>query len=390
MPGSRRVIFNPMPLTHLGDMPIEVFLRDYWQQKPLLIRAALPDFKSPLTGDDLAGLALEEEVESRLVLEQGRLPWELRNGPFIEEDFARLPDSHWTLLVQAVNQWTPEVNDLLRAFRFLPDWRLDDIMVSYAADRGSVGPHFDYYDVFLLQGAGCRHWQLGQNCDSTSPLRRDTELNLLSDFEPAEDWLLEPGDMLYLPPGLAHWGRAEGDDCITYSIGFRAPSPAELLPELSQEVASHLDNDQRYRDPGLKPVHSPGAITPEVVEQLRQLILEQITPEHLAQWFGQHMTQPKYPELSPETQPSDTRADQLERHPGTRFAYYALNDHQAWLFVNGVSHECSLALAELLCQDFCFAKSQLQAFNPPQDQALIDELIHQCTLLPLTLPREKP
>ena len=374
-----------MPLTHLGDMPVEIFLRDYWQQKPLLIRAALPDFESPLSGDDLAGLALEEEVESRLVLEQGRTPWELRNGPFIEEDFARLPASHWTLLVQAVNQWVPEINDLLQAFRFLPDWRLDDIMVSYAADRGSVGPHFDYYDVFLLQGAGCRHWQLGQNCDSTSPLRRDTELNLLSDFEPVEDWLLEPGDMLYLPPGLAHWGRAEGDDCVTYSIGFRAPSQAEVLTEFSQEAASYLSNDQRYRDSNPTPAKNPGAINVDAVEQLRQLILEQITPDHLAQWFGQQMTQPKYPELSPETQSPDTRADQLERHPGARFAYYALNDHQAWLFVNGGSHDCSLGLAELLCRDYCVTKSQLQNFDQACDRAVINELVKQGTLLPVQM-----
>ena len=379
-----------MPLTHLGDMPIEVFLRDYWQQKPLLIRAALPDFESPLSGDDLAGLALEEEVESRLVLEQGRVPWELRNGPFIEEDFTQLPASHWTLLVQAVNQWVPEVNDLLRAFRFLPDWRLDDIMVSYATDRGSVGPHFDYYDVFLLQGAGRRRWQLGQQCDNASPLRRNTELNLLSDFEPGEDWLLNPGDMLYLPPGLAHWGTAEGDDCITYSIGFRAPSQAEVLTEFSQEAASYLSNDQRYRDPGCSPPENPGAIESDTMEQLRQLILEQITPEHLARWFGQYMTQPKYPELVPDTQTTDTPTAQLQRHPGARLAYYALTETQALLFVNGVSHDCSLALAELLCRDYCITKNQLQTFDQACDRAVIDELVKQGTLLPRQVPPPGP
>jgi len=379
-----------MPLTKLGNISIDAFLRDYWQQKPLLIRAALPGFESPLSGEELAGLALEEEVESRLILEQGRMPWELRNGPFTEADFTGLPDSHWTLLVQAVNQWVPEVNELLQAFRFIPDWRLDDIMVSYAADQGSVGPHFDYYDVFLLQGAGHRRWQLGQTCDSTSPLRRDTELNVLREFEPNKDWLLGPGDMLYLPPGLAHWGTAQGDDCITYSIGFRAPSQAEILTEFSQELASHLSNDQRYRDPGLKPPKNPGAITPETVEQQHQLILEHLTPEHLALWFGQHMTQPKYPELTPETQthetqPLNTPPYPLERHPGARFAYYPLNDHQAWLFVNGDSHECSLELAELLCRDLCLSRNQLQNFDQTQDQALIDELVNQGVLLPVDL-----
>jgi 50S ribosomal protein L16 3-hydroxylase len=148
-------------LTHLGDMPVDIFLRDYWQKKSLLIRGAFPHFTSPIDGDELAGLALEEEVESRLILEKGKTPWELRHGPFDEKTFTQLPETHWTLLVQAVDQWVPEVNELLEYFRFIPNWRIDDIMISFAPDQGSVGPHFDYYDVFLLQGLGKRRWKLG-------------------------------------------------------------------------------------------------------------------------------------------------------------------------------------------------------------------------------------
>lgn len=368
-----------MPLTHLGDMPVETFLRDYWQQKPLLIRNAFPDFESPLDGDELAGLALEEDVESRLVLEQGKTPWELRQGPFEEDDFATLPPSHWTLLVQAVDQWVPEVQELLHHFRFLPDWRLDDIMVSYAVDQSSVGPHFDYYDVFLLQGNGRRRWRIGQNCDSQSPRLEGTALNILQDFEGTEDWVLEPGDMLYIPPGVAHWGTAEGDDCITYSIGFRAPSVADIFTELSQDIASRLSNDQRYRDPALTPADNPGEIPADTLNALDELIQRHLTPEAIQDWFGRYMTSPKYPDLEPEdpeeTGQDWTRFPRLERHPASRFAYRAEGD-QATLYVDGEQHACSRTLAESLCADIAPDTQRLKAgARSDRDLALVSELI---------------
>ncbi len=369
-----------MPLTHLGDMPVETFLRDYWQQKPLLIRNAFPDFESPLDGDELAGLALEDDVESRLVLEQGKTPWELRQGPFEEDDFASLPPSHWTLLVQAVDQWVPEVQELLHHFRFLPDWRLDDIMVSYAVDQGSVGPHFDYYDVFLLQGSGKRHWQIGQPCDSQSPRVEGTALNILQDFDGTENWVLEPGDMLYIPPGVAHWGTAEGDDCITYSIGFRAPSAADIFTELSQDIASQLSNDQRYRDPVLTPADNPGEIPADTLNALDALIQSHLTPEAIQHWFGRYMTAPKYPDLEPDT-PEETGQDwttfsQLERHPASRFAFYPEENDEATLYVDGEQYRCSRALAECLCATISLDVHELQACaQSEQDQALIGELV---------------
>ncbi|WP_341938398.1 ribosomal protein uL16 3-hydroxylase [Marinimicrobium sp. C2-29] len=368
-----------MPLTHLGNLPIKDFLRDYWQQKPLLIRNAFPDFESPLDGDELAGLALEEAVESRLVLEKGSSPWELRTGPFDEETFAQLPESHWTLLVQAVDQWVPEVQELLQCFRFLPDWRLDDIMVSYAADQGSVGPHFDYYDVFLLQGSGKRRWRLGQECDSQSPRIEGTPLNILQDFDATEDWVLEPGDMLYIPPGWAHWGTAEGDDCITYSIGFRAPSQAEVVTDVAQEIASQLTNDQRYRDPDPAPASNPGAIPPAAIERLREMVLEHLTEENLAQWFGHYMTEPKYPDLEPET-PEETidwrePGGTLYRHPASRFAYYHREGKPSLLFVDGEHFECAPALAERLCERLEVESGALLAVADEEGLALIDELV---------------
>ncbi len=344
------------PITQLGTVSIADFLRDYWQQKPLLIRNAFPGFQSPLDGDDLAGLALEETVESRLVLE--RDTWELRQGPFSEDTFAQLPESHWTLLVQAVDQWVPEVQALLKAFAFLPSWRLDDIMVSYAADQGSVGPHFDYYDVFLLQGQGKRRWRIGQSCDAHSPRLDNTPLHILRDFHTCDEWLLEPGDMLYIPPGVAHWGVAEGE-CITYSVGFRAPGCADVLLELSQSVADTLNNDQRYSDPGLTPVQHPGEIDDDAIARVRAILQRELTDERIARWFGCHMSERKYPELYQPEEDADNNSDdwlialdhgaQLERHPAARFAYRRLNETEADLFVDGQCLPACLELAQALC-----------------------------------------
>ena len=220
----------------LGDLSVEAFLRDYWQKKPLVIRQAWPNFQPLLAADELAGLSLESEIESRLVMEHGTAgPWEIRKGPFDESAFADLPESHWTLLVQAVDHWIPEAADLLEHFRFLPGWRVDDLMISYAVDGGSVGPHYDQYDVFLLQAEGQREWRIGQMCHEDSAILKGPMIRVLAAFEETERWVLNPGDMLYLPPQLAHYGIAQGE-CQTYSIGFRAPSVAELAQSALDQV----------------------------------------------------------------------------------------------------------------------------------------------------------
>jgi 50S ribosomal protein L16 3-hydroxylase len=200
-----------IPETLLGDLTPEAFLRDYWQKKPLLIRGALPDFVTPVAPDELAGLACEDDVTARLILEQGGdYPWQMRFGPFDEDDFAALPETHWTLLVQEVDRLVPEVADLLDAFRFLPNWRIDDVQISYAPPHGNAGAHLDNYDVFLLQGMGRRRWQI-----SSTPIPEDEEVyvedvdvRILQDFEPDEEWIVEPGDLLYLPPRLRRIGTA--------------------------------------------------------------------------------------------------------------------------------------------------------------------------------------
>ena len=196
------------PATLLGQLDTRSFLELHWQKRPLLVRGALPGIDPGLNAEELAGLACEDGVDSRLVLERdGRHPWDVRFGPFSRQDFASLPATHWTLLVQEVDRLLPGVAALLEHFRFVPNWRIDDVMVSYAAPGGSVGPHVDNYDVFLIQAAGHRKWSLGAGpLPDPAPCLPDLGLEILESFEPAASWELEPGDMLYLPPRLAHHG----------------------------------------------------------------------------------------------------------------------------------------------------------------------------------------
>ncbi len=380
-------------ITILGNIDLDTFLKDYWKKKPLLIRQAFPDFVSPLSADELAGLALEDWVESRLVLEHGETPWELKNGPFTEQDFAQLPESHWTLLVQAVDQIAPEVSEILDNFRFLPNWRLDDIMISYAVDQGSVGPHFDYYDVFLLQAEGTRIWKTGQQCDATSPCLNGTLLNILSEFETQEEWTLQPGDMLYLPPQLAHWGVADGE-CMTYSIGFRAPSKADIINDFAAEYASHLQNDERFSDAGLRKAQAPGLITPADIEQLQSILQQLATdPAAIAHWFGQYMTQPKYePDQSAITIAEEqavqnmlqeylaTLDDDMEiisRSLDARLAFYVMPDTTAMLFANGEYYSATLDFAEMISETNFITVAQCRSLlsDNPQNKPLLIALL---------------
>ena len=275
-----------------------LFLRDYWQQRPLLIPQGLPGFQSPLDGDELAGLSLDEDVESRLIMETGfESPWELHQGPFPETFYSQLPAAPWTLLVQALDLWVPGVDALIDHFNFLPRWRIDDIMASYATRGGSVGPHFDYYDVFLIQGQGSRHWAIGELCDQHTPLLTGTPLKILQDFRSSQHWVLNPGDILYLPPCIAHHGIAEDDGCITYSVGFRSPTAGELLDDLATEVISR-GGGSYFRDPPLTPDMATDSIHPAFIGQVQQLLLDTLNDSsQLEAWFASYMTRCKYPHL---------------------------------------------------------------------------------------------
>lgn len=273
----------------LGDLTPSEFLRDYWHKKPLLIRNALPGFEGLLGPDDLIGLSFLEDAQSRIVaFENGK--WSLQNGPFAKKDFRKLPEC-WTLLVQGINHFIGEGEALLGKFDFVPHARLDDLMVSFAPDGCGVGPHFDSYDVFLLQGMGSRRWQISSGCDRD--LLPDAPLRILSRFEPEEEWVLEPGDMLYLPPKYAHNGIAVGDS-MTYSIGFRAPSYQELATQFLVHLQDHLEIAGLYEDPELEMQAHPAEIGKGMLKKVKKVIDSiRWNDEDVAHFLGVYLSEPK-------------------------------------------------------------------------------------------------
>lgn len=382
-------------LTHLGEVPVETFVEDYWQKKPLLIRNAFSDFISPISPDELAGLALEEEIESRLIIENngkdslGKGPWELRCGPFSEIDFQNLPDNHWTLLVQAVDQWVPEIADLMRQFYFLPRWRLDDIMISYAPNGGSVGPHYDQYDVFLIQSQGQREWKIGQYCSDNEGHLENTPLHVLKEFNAEDSWLLSPGDMLYLPPQLAHWGIAKSD-CMTISVGFRAPSHGELAAAFSDNVFLQCGESDRYQDLLSAVQQHNGEITQQSLDNVRTILSRYLNDDvALAGWFGELMSSPKYASDDSEFESDSTVNEVRDLLSGgeifaiaddARLAFYKETERQTLLFANGKQYSASLTLADYLCSTLQFDQDSL-LFGMKQDSIELRDLTTLAELL---------
>jgi 50S ribosomal protein L16 3-hydroxylase len=262
-------------LTHLGRLPVEEFMRRYWQRRPLLVRGALADLGALPTRAELAELAQRQEVEARLVTRfAGR--WRLRHGPF-----ARMPTArrNWTLLVQNVEAQVPAAAALLARFRFVPDVRLDDLMMSYAVAGGGVGPHVDSYDVFLLQTQGRRRWRIGRQRDLAE--QPGLPLKILADFRPTQEWIVEPGDLLYLPPQVAHEGTAVDGDCITCSVGFRAPRLAQIAEHWFDAMGERAARSPPWHDPGLRPTRQPGRVPDAMIESIRDQ-LRRLQPDRAA------------------------------------------------------------------------------------------------------------
>ena len=279
-----------MPRALLGSAIAKRFLSRYWQKHPLFVPGALPGFRSILSWKDLMRLALRDDVESRLVMREGRR-WTLAHGPFRRRDFAALPSRNWTLLVQGVNLHVAEADALLRRFAFIPYARLDDLMVSYAAPGGSVGPHFDSYDVFLLQGDGRRRWRIGRQRDLE--LRRGLPLKILARFRPEAERVVDAGDMLYLPPDIAHEGVAI-DTCSTYSIGFRAPTAQELATGFLDAMRDAVALEGRYRDPDLAPSREPARMGRELQAYAAKIASSlQWNERAIVRWLGAYLTEPK-------------------------------------------------------------------------------------------------
>ncbi len=278
------------PYALLGKLSAQEFLRDYWQKKPLLIRQAIPRFRDLVTRQQIVSLACSDEAQARLITQQ-RGKFTLRHAPFSASDFKALGGKSWTVLVQDINHHLPAAMQLLRQFNFIPHARLDDLMVSFAAKGGGVGPHFDSYDVFLLQGSGHRRWQISGQPDHE--LIENLPLRILKNFKAEQEWVLEAGDMLYLPPHYAHNGVAE-DDCITYSIGFRAPAYQELAEQFLIYLQDRINVDGNYTDPALALQRHPSEISTAMLHQVGKVIKNiRWDKQDIANFLGCYLSEPK-------------------------------------------------------------------------------------------------
>jgi len=274
----------------LGGLSPGRFLADYWQKKPLLVRQALPGFGDWLSAEDLRTLARYEDAESRLVQYQ-RGTWQLRHGPFSRPKLDALPARNWSLLVSGVNHFLPEGDALLGALNFVPRARLDDLMVSLAPAGGGVGPHFDSYDVFLIQGLGRRRWEISDQADLR--LVPDAPLRILENFQASQSWELEPGDMLYLPPRFAHNGVAL-DTCMTWSVGFRAPKRNEVVSQFFAYLQDQLDLPGIYADPERLPTRHPGALPEDMLAWVDTALREALwNPAQVEDFLGKYLSEPK-------------------------------------------------------------------------------------------------
>lgn len=348
-----------MPLFWPDHISTDIFLKEYWQKKPLLIRNGFVkniDFISP---DELAGLACEEEIESRIITGDHKSNnWTLRHGPFAESDFSCLPESAWTLLVQDVDKYFPDAAAFLAHFDFIPQWRIDDLMISYAEDQGSVGPHTDSYDVFLVQLQGERLWKLSDQQVNDDDLLEDCDVRVLKEFVSSHEWLMQPGDVLYLPPGIPHWGIAKGP-CLTGSVGFVSPSAPQMLASMASFLDELPGNRPFYTDPDNISIDGPAAeLTPAALQQavtmLHSLIDSQ--PQEMMRWFGQLVTESKpnlVMDIAPEQALSTDEFVQLQarcglrRNPMVRTCFAHQTD-QLWFFVNAESYRFAVDTLPLI------------------------------------------
>ncbi len=380
----------------------QAFLSQYWQQRPLLIRQAFPDFKTPLPADELAGLSLEADTTGRLITLDTHGNYSLEYGPFQESRFDELTGNDWSLLVTDVEKHLPELRDYLQPFLFLPSWRVDDLMVSYAPVGASVGAHIDEYDVFLLQASGKRRWSINSDPHVCHQLISDSDLKVLKDFQPTDSWELLPGDMLYLPPGIAHHGIASGDECTTWSVGFRAPAIADLVMRIAERVSESMPSD-RYRDPPLEPAKA-GEITDSAVAKFKQIWEENtvLDDQRIRQLLGQLLTESNSIDAyaAPSTdQPNNTLAEptrltdpkdlidlldrsELQLAPFSRILWHETDssDDTVQLFVDTNDYQCSRWLAIQLSSARSHIK--LDPSNCTQvDKAVIVSLLQNGSLL---------
>lgn len=353
-------------MIQFNDISLETFLSEYWQKKPILLRNAVPNFQPPITPEEMAGLSLEEEVESRIVIQHSEIDYELKRGPFSEADYAQLPESHWTLLVQGMDRLMDSVTDLLDEFTFIPRWRIDDIMVSYATTGGNVGPHYDHYDVFLLQGAGQREWKLSSQGCTPENYIEGVDLRLMKSYQVEDTYLCQPGDVLYIPPKWGHHGVSLDDACMTFSIGYRSYRGLELWDSFGDYLAENEAFQRLYQDPNWSK-NEAGQVSDAAWQNAKMLLQSALEDDQaLKQWFGRFATQldeslasqlpdPLTEEEKPELGDLIDALQQSEgilRHPACRFAYTELAEDQVLLNINGAiwpSFGAEVGLIKMLC-----------------------------------------
>ncbi len=380
-----------MQLQWPSGLNSEQFLRDYWQQKPLLIRNAFVDFKNPLSPDELAGLACDEEFPSRLIQQESDTRWTCRHGPLDSALFSELPDTNWSLLVSDIEKHLPDFIRYVEAFRFIPDWRIDDLMISYAPKGGSVGPHTDQYDVFLLQAAGVRQWQICDSRTQNAEILPDLDLKILSHFTASKSYALYAGDLLYLPPGFAHHGISQDMQCMTWSFGFKAPSAAAMLADFARFLASRLSDELLFQDSGLALQKNPGEITKKTQEKLLQMLKDNfVTDETIfSEWIGRFLTE------SGNTGWQTPNADQIESHDlineldqaktfyrctQSRLAFIS-GEKRCTLFANGEAYNSSRELAEFLCAAYKYSSKHIKNLTQKTQNLTLLRTLHQKHIL---------
>jgi len=355
----------------------QLFLNDYWQKRPLLLRNAFPDFKSPISPDELAGLSIEEYMTPRLVIKNSDGQYQLENGPFNEDRFATLTDNNWSLLVTDVEKYCPELTAYLQPFQFIPSWRIDDLMISYAPEGASVGAHVDEYDVFLLQASGTRRWMIDSSANPDLTVLSDATLNLLAHFEPNETHELQPGDMLYLPPGMPHHGIAVSENCTTWSIGFRAPAHTDVIHAFAELVGDKLAG-QRYRDPNMNP-STPGEINRQTLNAFAELWKQSVnlSDDELAHMTGCILTSPTVDVIRDEYTTQDIPEHRWEKHSFSRFAYIETNK-EIMLYADTQAMACSSEFARTLCNNQSVCAEKLDE----QDRLALEKLVECGCVVP--------
>lgn len=353
------------------------FLNEYWQKKPLLIRQAFTDFETPISPDELAGLSLDEDTTPRLITCDENGHFSLESGPFDESRFTQLDNNDWSLLVTDVEKHLPELADYLSPFQFIPNWRIDDLMISYAPNGASVGAHVDEYDVFLLQASGTRRWLIDSSEQPDLTLIPDAELKLLANFDANETHNLEPGDMLYLPPGMPHHGIAVSDDCTTWSVGFRAPTVADIVHSFADQITEKLAT-QRYRDPQLQ-ICEPGKIDEQSLLAIKKLWEQatQLSNEELAQMAGRLLTTPAIDIERDEINEQEINNSRWRKHSFSRLAY-TKHDQTTTLYADAEALDCSEQLAAALCNNESVSAAELEK----DDREVLLQLIELGCLVP--------